>query len=159
MSLIERITRMDQVKAWYGDIPIESRYTLGLAGERFFRALKDKGVIMGAVCPQCELTYLPPAIYCERCFSPLEEWVEVGKQGWVHTFAILNVDPDGSPLEEPEILALIKMEGVHGGLVHRLGEVEPQEVDFGLPVEAVLKPKKEREGSILDIRYFRPLKG
>ncbi|MFQ5887022.1 MAG: zinc ribbon domain-containing protein, partial [Anaerolineae bacterium] len=59
MPLIERITKLDQVKAWYGDIPIESRYTAGLAGERFLRALKE-GQIMGVKCPQCEAIYLPP---------------------------------------------------------------------------------------------------
>jgi len=38
-----------------------------------------------------------------------------------------------------------------------LGEVELDELYIGLPVEALFKPKKEREGSILDIKYFRPL--
>jgi len=42
------------------------------------------------------------------------------------------------------------------GLVHRLGEVEPEEVEIGMPVEIVLKPKEERIGSILDIKYFKP---
>lgn len=155
MSLIERITRLDQVKAWYGNIPIESRYTSGLAGERFLRALKE-GEIMGAKCPQCELICLPPRIFCPYCFSPLEEWVKVGSQGAVETYTVLKVDLDGNPLEEPKIVALVNIGGAHGGLVHFLGEVELDELYIGLPVEAVFKPKKEREGSILDIRYFKP---
>jgi Predicted nucleic-acid-binding protein containing a Zn-ribbon len=53
-------------------------------------------------------------------------------------------------------LAFIKMEGVHGGLIHRLGEVEPEEVEIGMVVEAVFRPQEEREGSILDIKYFKP---
>lgn len=155
MSLIERITRLDQVKAWYGNIPIESRYTSGLAGERFLRALKE-GKIMGVKCPQCEFIHLPPRIFCPYCFSPLEEWVEVGSQGAVETYTVLRVDLDGNPLEEPKIVALVNIDGTHGGLVHFLGEVELDELYIGLPVEAVFKPKKEREGSILDIRYFKP---
>ncbi len=156
MSLIERITRLDQVKAWYGNIPIESRYTAGVAGEKFLRAIKDKGVIMGANCPGCQLTYVPPRLFCERCFAQLEEWVEVGSQGAVETYTVLHVDLDGNPLEEPKIVALVNIDGTHGGLVHFLGEVELDELYIGLPVEAVFKPKKEREGSILDIRYFKP---
>jgi len=156
MPLIERITKLDQVRAWYGDIPIESRYTAGIAGERFLRALKDQGVIMGVKCPECQLTYVPPRLFCERCFSPLEEWVEVGNQGAVETYTVLNVDLDGNSLEEPEIVALVNIDGTHGGLVHFLGEVEPDELYIGLPVEAVFKPKKERGGSILDILYFKP---
>ena len=41
--------------------------------------------------------------------------------------------------------------------MHFLGEVEPDEVCFGLRVEAVFKDKAERKGSILDIAYFRPM--
>ena len=156
MPLIERITKLDQVKTWYGDMPIESRYTAGIAGERFLRALKE-GQIMGVKCPECEFIYLPPRIFCLRCFSPLEEWVEVENQGAVETYTLLNVDLDGNPLEEPQIVALVNIDGTSGGLLHFLGEVELDELYIGLPVEAVFKPKKEREGSILDINYFRPL--
>jgi len=155
MPLIERITKLDQVKAWHGDIPIESRYTSGLAGERFLRALKE-GKILGVKCPECEFIYLPPRIFCPYCFSSLEEWVEVGNQGAVETYTVLNVDLDGNPLQEPQIVALVNIDGTHGGLVHFLGEVELDELYIGLPVEAVFKPEKEREGSILDIRYFKP---
>jgi hypothetical protein len=42
------------------------------------------------------------------------------------------------------------------GFMHKLGEVRPDAVTIGLEVEAVWKPEEEREGSILDIRYFRP---
>ncbi|MGB5932674.1 MAG: OB-fold domain-containing protein, partial [Anaerolineae bacterium] len=73
------------------------------------------------------------------------------------TYTILNVDLDGNPLQEPKIVALVNIDGTYGGLLHFLGEVELDELYIGLPVEAVFKPKKEREGSILDIKYFRPL--
>lgn len=155
MSLIEKITKSGDAKAWYGDMPIESRYTAGLAGERFLRALKE-GEIMGVKCPECELTYLPPRIFCPYCFSPLEEWVEVGSQGTVETYTVLTIDLEGNPLEEPKIVALVNIDSTHGGLIHFLGEVALDELYIGLPVEAVFKPKKEREGSILDIRYFKP---
>jgi uncharacterized OB-fold protein len=157
MSLIERITDVRDAKVWYDNIPIESQYTVGIAGEKFFRELKDQGVIMGTVCPNCNLTYLPPVMYCERCFAELEEWVDVGLKGTVYTYTVLGVSLDGDPLEKPEILALVKMEGVHGGLVHRLGEVEPDEVEIGMAVEAVLKPARQRRGSILDIEFFKPV--
>jgi uncharacterized OB-fold protein len=156
MSLIQRITKSGDAKVWHGNIPIESLYTVGIAGEKFFRAIKDQGVIMGTVCTECNLTYVPPMMYCERCFAELEDWIEVGTEGTVYTYTVLGVSLEDSPLEEPEIFAFIKIEGVHGGLVHRLGEVEPEEVEIGVAVEAVFKPQEEREGSILDIKYFKP---
>jgi uncharacterized OB-fold protein len=157
MSLIERITNFGDAKVWYGNMPIESLYTVGIPGERFFHAIRDQGVIMGTACPSCNLTYVPPMLYCERCFTELEGWVDVGTKGTVYTYTVLWVSLEDNRLDEPEILALIRMDGVHGGLVHKLGEIRPDEVEIGMAVEAVFKPQKEREGSILDIKYFKPV--
>jgi uncharacterized OB-fold protein len=38
-----------------------------------------------------------------------------------------------------------------------LGEVDPEKLKVGTKVKAVFKVKKERQGSILDIKYFKPL--
>ncbi len=140
--------------AWTGDLPVTSRYTFGLAGERFFRYIKDEGKIFGTHCPRCGITYVPARAFCERCLSELDEWVDAGTRGEVHTFTQVWVDIDGSPLEMPRLVAFIKM--MDGGLVHLLGEIEPEEIMIGMPVEAVFKPQAERQGSITDIMYFRP---
>ena len=60
-----------------------------------------------------------------------------------------------APLENPEIIAFVRF--ADGGLIHRLGEVELEQVEIGMMVEAVLKPKADRVGSILDIKYFKPV--
>ncbi len=62
----------------------------------------------------------------------------------------------GERLEPPEIFALISLGPGTTPLLHKLGEVEPGRVCVGLEVEAVLKPKKDREGKITDILYFKP---
>lgn len=157
MPLIDRISTVGEAKVWYGNIPLESEYTVGIAGERFFRAIKDRGVFMGTVCPECGLTYVPPSMYCERCFAQLDEWVEVGSRGTVYTYTILTRSLDDGTLDEPQILALVELKGAFGGLVHRLGALGPEDVEIGMEVEAVFKPKRERAGSILDIEYFRPV--
>jgi hypothetical protein len=43
------------------------------------------------------------------------------------------------------------------GIMHLLGEVDPQEVHIGMRVQAVWKSPEDREGAITDIKYFRPL--
>lgn len=139
---------------WLGNLPVTNRYTYGLAGERFFRAIKDEGLIMGTRCPDCDRTYVPATLFCERCLGETTDWVDVGTVGNVHTYTFLYENYDGTPREVPEIVVFIRLGD--GGLVHRLGEVEPDEVNFGLQVEAVFKPVAEREGSIRDIKYFRP---
>ncbi len=141
---------------WLGDLPITSRYTFGLAGERFFRAIKDEGRILGTFCAKCNFTYVPATSFCQCCLSELDEWVDVGLTGEVHTYTLLYLNFDGSFRDEPLIIAFVRLGD--GGLVHYLKHVEPQAVYIDMPVEAVLKPKDERQGSILDIEYFQPIK-
>jgi hypothetical protein len=152
MSLLERDHAAPQ--AWHDALPVTSRYSFGVAGERFFRALKDEGVIYGARCEECDVTYVPARMFCERCLGELGDWIDVGLKGELYTFTFLFRNLDGTPREEPEIIAFVRMQD--GGLVHHLGEVAWEQVVIGMPVEAVLKPKNERKGSILDIEYFKP---
>jgi uncharacterized OB-fold protein len=151
MTLLER--DKNAPAAWRGNLPVTSRYTYGLAGEKFFRALKDEGKIMGTVCNNCGRTYVPAAAFCERCLSELTEWVDVGLVGELHTFTLLFVDYDGNPLEEPELVGFVKFGD--GGIVHKL-DADPDTLEIGMKMEAVLKPKAKRTGSILDIECFKP---
>ena len=157
MALLERITKLEQVTAWEGDMPTQGRYTAGIAGERFFREIQENGRFLGSICTSCGITYVPPRLYCERCFAHLEEWVEVPTTGRVYTFTVVHLDLNGDQLPEPRIMAFVQLEGTDGGLVHFLGEIEPNQVCVGTLVEAVFKDKTERKGSILDIAYFRPI--
>ncbi|MBE0430794.1 MAG: Zn-ribbon domain-containing OB-fold protein [Dehalococcoidia bacterium] len=154
---VDKVTQVAQTKPLHGEIPVYAQYTFGIAGEKFFRELKDNGRLMGVKCPECNLIYVPPRIYCERCFSELTEWLEIPNRGVVHTFTVSHIDLDGNRLKEPVIVALVKFDGVYGGLVHRLGRVEADKVSIGMPVEMVLKSKTKRVGSILDIDYFKPV--
>jgi len=153
MTLLQRYPNAPS--SWLGDLPIVNRYTYGLAGEKFFRTFKDEGRILGTYCPDCDHTYVPATIFCERCLGKLEKWVDVGTQGEVVTFTFLNVSLDGSPLEKPEIIAFVRF--ADGGLIHRLGEIELEQVKIGMTVEAVFMPISDRVGSILDIKYFKPV--
>jgi hypothetical protein len=75
----------------------------------------------------------------------------------VFTYTVLYRDLDGDPLGEPAVLAYVKLDGCDGGLVHYLGNVQAEEVFIGLEVEAVFKDAADRQGSILDVRYFQPV--
>ncbi len=158
--MLERIEKSTQARHWLGDMEADHYYySTGLAGEQFFTALRDEGKILGAHCAQCDLTYVPPRIYCEHCFAELTEYKEVSKRGCVVAFTVAHYDKAGHRLEPPQIFALMSFGPKTTLFLHRLGEIEPEKVCVGLEVEAVLKPKKDREGKITDILYFRPAKG
>ncbi len=154
MTFLERSRDPEAHKHWYGDMEASYLYSTGIAGERFFTTLRDKGKIMAATCPNCRKTVLPPRMYCERCFAELVDWVDVGKEGRVDTFSVAQVDKNGEPLEEPVVYGLIRFPKVDGGLVHIIA-AKPEKVKIGMKVKAKLKPKKERTGSILDIECFK----
>lgn len=142
-------------RTWYGDLPVTSRYTYGIAGERFFRAIKDDAKILGTRCPNCDRIFVPGVIFCERCLDKLDEWIDVGTIGTVHTFTVLYKNYDGTVMDKPEIIAFIEIGD--GGLIHKLGEISPENVKIDMQVAAVFKPAEEREGSILDIIHFQPI--
>ena len=153
MSLLEKDPQAPN--AWLGDLPVASRYTAGVAGEKFFRAIKDEGKILGSYCENCDITYVPGRIFCERCLAELNDWQDVGTEGEVFTFTLLYENLDGTHREQPLVVAFIRI--VDGGIIHQLGEIDLEDLSIGIPVEAVFKPEPDREGSILDIEYFRPI--
>jgi len=158
MSLLERISKNTQVKAWEGEFPVRYLYTYGIAAERFFRNIMERGTIVATRCALCDAIYVPPSIFCERCFERLEEWIDVGSIGTLHSFTICHLNRDGSRRDAPCLIGVVKIEGTEGALVHYLGEVEVKDVKIGMPMEAVFKNVEERTGSILDILYFRPVR-
>ena len=154
----EKIDDPREIRHWMGHMETDYTYTLGIAGDRFFEEIKKNARIMGSRCKKCSLVYVPPRLFCERCFEKLEDWMEVGKRGVVHTYTVAYIDIDGTKLKKPTIWSVIKIANAHGGLVHKLGETNPENVKIGMCVEAVFKAKNEREGSMLDIKYFKPVK-
>jgi len=156
MSL-EKIGDPRKIKHWMGHMECDYSYTHGIVGEKFFKELKENARIMGTKCKKCGFIYVPPRLFCERCFEKLDEWVEVGKKGEVHIYTVAHIDVDGTKLKKPIIWAMVKIDKVHGGMVHRLDEIDLKDVKIGMRVEAVFKDKKERTGSVLDIKYFKPV--
>lgn len=157
MSL-EPITHLTAVRSWAGDIPIESTYTAGIAGERFFRALKDEERFLATRCESCGITYAPARLYCERCLADLNDnWMEVGPKGTVQSFTVLHVEKDGSRRLKPDILATIQLDGADTVLIHRLAPTDAEKVTIGARVTAVFRPAELRDGSILDIEHFKPI--
>jgi uncharacterized OB-fold protein len=130
----------------------------GVAIGRYLAELKD-GRLIGVRCNKCRRTVIPPRNFCEWCFRPMDDWVHLPDTGTVNTFSLCYVTWDMRYLTEPEIPAVIDIDGTtpRVGIMHRLGDVDPKKVGIGMKVQAVWKPAKEREGSILDIKYFRPI--
>jgi uncharacterized protein len=141
------------------DFAVDARYAwdAGTAVARYLDGLKE-GKILARECRTCRRILVPPRMFCEECFRPTDRWVEVADTGRVNTFSICYIRWDMVKLEDPEMPFVLEIDGATRGMgfMHKLGEVAPDDVHVGMEVEAVWRPEGEREGSILDIRYFRP---
>jgi len=130
----------------------------GVAIGRYLQELKA-GRLIGRQCPQCRQVLIPPRMVCESCFYPTSHWVELEDTGTVLTFSRCYITWDMIELEKPQMPAVIEIDGASPGMgiMHMLGEVDPDALEIGMRVQAVWKPPEEREGAITDIQYFRPL--
>ncbi|MHA2424669.1 MAG: Zn-ribbon domain-containing OB-fold protein [Candidatus Thorarchaeota archaeon] len=152
----DKITNPLDIDHLVGDMEADYIYTAGIAGDKFFRALRDDEKFLATTCKKCDITYLPPRMYCEQCFESLEEYNEFPTKGVVDTFTITPEDRNGEPLDKPVIVAFIRVENTNGGVIHQLGEVEAGNVKIGMKVAAVFKDKSKRTGGLTDIDYFKP---
>ena len=163
-SLTEAILSQGEVMQTFWRVKSEYRWDTGVAVGKFLAGLKE-GRLVGIYCPRCRRTLVPPRAFCELCFRPLNRWTVLKDRGMINTFSVSFVNWDATRREVPEVPAVIEIEGASPGMgiMHVLGEVGDDldtilaTVKLGMRVEAVWKPAQEREGSITDIRYFRPV--
>jgi uncharacterized OB-fold protein len=158
MAITEKITSTTVPTFWEGEIPVRYVYTFGLAGEKFFRAIRDRGTFLATRCEACDITFVPPKVYCDRCMAELDSYIDVGTIGYVDTFTLSFRNMDGSEKERPRILAMVRIEGTDGGLIHYIEGIEAEDIEIGMPVKAILRPKSKRTGSMDDILGFGPIR-
>ena len=152
--MLDKINQPHLARQVSGEIPIYHRYTLGVAGERFFKAMRDDRQIMVSPCPRCRRRLLPPKMYCQQCFEKTsDQWEVLAGPGYVRSFTVVHRSLEEEPLEVPEVVVLVSWDGVRGGLLHRLREVDPAEVSIGMAVEPVWAG--QRIGAMSDISHFR----
>ncbi len=152
----DKITNPLKLHHLVGDMEADYIYTAGIAGEKFFMALRDEGKLLATPCKKCGITYMPPRMYCEQCFESLREYQEVPASGVVDTYTVTYEDRDSEKLAAPVVVAFIRIDETDGGLIHQLGDIKGSEAKIGMRVTAVLKDKSKRKGGLTDIEYFKP---
>src|SRR5919197_5011804 len=129
----------------------------GEAIGRYLAELKE-GRLIARACRKCERVMIPPRMFCERCFRPTDEWVYVKDTGKILTFSLCYVSWDVRRLKQPQIPAVIEIDGASPGMgiLHVVKKIAPEKVRIGMAVRAVWKSKTQRIGSVTDIDYWEP---
>jgi hypothetical protein len=135
-------------------IKVPYNWQAGETASRFLLTLKNERKFVGKKCPKCAKVLVPPRKSCPTCFVETGDWEDVSDQGVVETFTIVRRDTGILPMKPPFAYAVIRLDGADTGLVHLLGEVQPEAVRAGMRVKAVFA--EERTGKMLDVKYFKP---
>lgn len=147
-----------QVRRVPGEWHIEYAYSVGQNASTFFDRLVD-GVIIGARCDRCERVFVPPKGFCEFCFQPVTDLVEVGTTGHIEAVTIVTAPFKGSP-EVPYCVAYVRLEGATSSVANFVkgvdlgdGQSPPAQVQIGAPVQVAFAD--ERHGRVTDF-WFEP---
>ncbi len=134
-------------------------FSAGEAMSRFLEELQ-KGKFIARTCNGCDRILFPPRMFCEECFRPTDEWRYIRDTGTIETFSVSYLDKDAKRITEPILVGVVSLDGASPkmGMMHYFGEMTKDQIRIGMRVKAVWKPPEERRGSVLDIRYFRPLR-
>ncbi len=116
--------------------------------------LKEKKVL-GRKCGSCGTVYVPAVDYCRKCFIDIAEIVEVGTTGKIVTFTVNLADVRGTPIDDPQILCCLQLEGADSWMMGTLVVDDWKKVHVGMPVKACFR--EEAKGELADIDHWEPM--
>ncbi len=128
--------------------------TVDLMVEKFLNALRD-GYFMAGFCKNCRFFIVPPKSFCQQCFSYIDALEEIEPIGKVESFSKPQVDVYGNKLSDNVFVAWIKFPRAVGGIIHFVEMPADTRPSHLMEVVAEFRPKRERRGSLRDIRCFK----
>ncbi|MFZ4437188.1 MAG: Zn-ribbon domain-containing OB-fold protein [Syntrophales bacterium] len=134
-----------------GQIAVPYTWWAGETGSRFLVSIRDKRKILGTKCKECGKVFVPPRKNCGRCFTNMEEWVEIADEGVIKAHTIVHYAHPLQPVGPPFAYALIRLDGADVDFLHLIKK-DLDKIRNGLRVKAIFS--EQRTGHILDIDSF-----
>ncbi len=110
----------------------DSPYFAGLANGR----------LLGTKCTSCGYVHVAPKFHCQECGSECE-WIELPKEGKIHTFTVCHFGSEEFLKETPFMLVLVEFEGAKTLMLSRLLGVDPAKVSLNL-IGKKVRPRFKR---------------
>lgn len=134
-----------------GQIKVPYTWSVGEAGSRFLTTLRDKQKFIGNRCPSCGTVFVPPRMNCGKCFTRIDEWIDLDSEGTVEAFTIVRRSSPIQPCDPPFAYALITIDGSMVGFLHIIKD-NLDALKKGVRVKA--KFASDLTGTIGDIEAF-----
>ncbi|MFA6805589.1 MAG: Zn-ribbon domain-containing OB-fold protein [Candidatus Methanomethylophilaceae archaeon] len=119
-----------------------------------WREIPGRYNLQGTKCENCGKIYFPSRSFCPKCrrdsigkMTP----VKLDRKGFVYTFSVVHEAPDCNNRQKPYAVVMVKTSDdilLSGQLV----DVEPENIEIGMPVRAVLR-KLDADGPAGVIHY------
>lgn len=155
MSAIEEIASVESVRSVRAFASLTYDYTPGLATTRFLRAIKEKRLV-GERCSETGKVYIPPRGVSPVSGLPTTEQVDLGLDGTVVSFCVVNLDFTGNAQEIPYVSALILVDGSDIPIYGLVREIPYNEVQPGLRLKSVWVEDSEMTTSFENIKWWAP---
>jgi len=114
--------------------------TLPFTASAFNQFLAEKK-LMGAYCPQCEATYLPPRAICPQCQGDELVWTEVSGKGELAAFTSIYIAPtfmieQGFDRNNPYLTGIVELDEGPKISARLLGfdPAQPEQIQIGTPL-------------------------
>ena len=117
---------------------------------RFLTGLRDR-IIVGIKASDGRVV-VPPMEYDPDTAEALSEFVEVGQEGEIVSFAWVKEPREAHPMDRPFAWAMIRLDGADVPMIHCVAADAEDDVATGARVRAVWAD--EPRGFITDIRCF-----
>lgn len=121
--------------------PVVGRFLTGLRDRRIFGIRASDGRVI-----------VPPMEYDPNTAAALDEFIEVGQQGTIHSWCWVKRPRAGHPLQQPFAWAMIQLDGADVPMIHCVAAAAEEELATGARVQ--VKWADEPRGFITDIRCF-----
>lgn len=111
-----------------GNWNFDYQYFAGETASRFFAELRDNRRIMGRRCPSCKRLLIPARSYCDACYVETGDWEEVGLEGTIEAFAIIQAQFPGLP-EPPLAIGFVTLDGADSAILNFIRGVDLSDAD------------------------------
>ncbi|MDE0231995.1 MAG: OB-fold domain-containing protein [bacterium] len=107
-------------------VEMAQRYRHAVGSSSPFYEGLERGVLRSTRCRECGASWFPPRRFCEAHLTETD-WYDLPGTGTVTAATRVHSPPPFGGIDPPYILASIRLDGVTGGITHRVMGAETPE--------------------------------
>lgn len=144
-----------------GHLEYDFAWHLGLYWSKLYNEILKNKRWMAIKCSQCGKVYMPPRELCSECFSPMNEWVEVGPEGVCEGFTVVRfpyIDANtGGMKQVPFTCVWVVLDGADTRMTHVCSEIDETKLHVGGRMRMVWNDSWDGTSTLQNCGYFEPI--